>query len=230
MSGETAEVVKGAGRPANLLLVAPAATLEEREQRIRTYYTQAGTAYAMSAYYAVMTGFELHAAREQIGHGHWEEWVKEHCPFGPSTAWRLMEASRRKYRQIPNLAHVQDFMLGKAPGDLEPEQRQRLMEAVRDAAAGQTYRQMLLELGLLTDPKARGGDHGGGKSRSELTPDEKRDRAAEQAAEEWAEIEKALSIWCAKRRWQHCDNLSLTKARQTLEAALSLIPKPLFRE
>ena len=81
-------------------------------------------------------------------------------------------------------------------------------------------------MGILTEPKSRGGDHGGGAARAEMTEAERRERAVELARRDWAEVEKALSVWCAKGRWEHFSNLELQKARETLTSALALIPKP----
>jgi hypothetical protein len=146
------------GRPGIVLKLVPPATVEERAGRIRTYFGHAGTAYAMSAFYAIMAGLELIAAKGQVEHGQWEEWVREKCGFNPSTGWRLMEAARRKAREIANLAHVQDFISENTTlASLEATQRQALLDSVRDSTGGQSYRQLLIELGMLVDPRNRGG-------------------------------------------------------------------------
>jgi len=211
------------------LKLVPPATVEERAGRIRTYFGHAGTAYAMSAFYAIMAGLELIAAKGQVEHGQWEEWVREKCGFNPSTGWRLMEAARRKAREIANLAHVQDFISENTTlASLEATQRQALLDSVRDSTGGQSYRQLLIELGMLVDPRNRGGDHGGGAARAQMSDSEKRDRASQMARDEWEEIEKKLSLWCAKHRWEHLEALDLQRARQSLDAALAMIPKPVF--
>jgi hypothetical protein len=70
-----------------------------------------------------------------------------------------MQAAERKAAQIPNLAQCARFALGVSPTDLAPEQRKQLMAAVKDATDGQSWKQMGLELGIFSPPKALGGDN-----------------------------------------------------------------------
>ena len=162
---------RGRGRPPNILQIVGDKPIQERVKVIREYHQAAYACVAQGAMYAILTGFELIAARAQIGHGYWKSWVAQNCPFTYRTACNYMEAAQRKYPQIPKVQHVSSFALGVAPHLLPPAQREELIEAVRYATDGESVRQLYLDLGLIKPPpdySRLGGDHGGGLARAAL--------------------------------------------------------------
>lgn len=179
------------GRRANILKVAPERSLEERSTVIHDYHHAARTAYAQSAMYALLCGFELHAARAQLSHGQWEGWVKDNCPFTCSTAWRYMEAAKRKFKEIPNLAHVQDFAVGVSPLALPAPQRDKLIDAVKEATDGQTWRQLGLALGLMSKPKTGYQKH---HPRKEISAEDAVRLETEAARKTWQDLAQTLDF------------------------------------
>lgn len=151
------EVKRGVGRPSNILKLVEDRSLPERIGKIAEYHQAAKLCYSQSALYVIMCGFELHAARAQIGHGGWEKWVHENCPFTTQTAWNYLQAAERKAKDIPNLQRVGDFALGVSPLQLTAHQQADLFEIIHQATNEQTARQLYLELGLMKNPEARQG-------------------------------------------------------------------------
>jgi hypothetical protein len=108
------------------------------------------TCLAQGAGYALLCGFELHAARATVGHGGWEKWVETHCTFHPRSARRYMEAAERKSGEISNRTRVSDLkLLGRSAYEMTPEEQQTVIEAVQDKYADKTARQLWFELGAL---------------------------------------------------------------------------------
>jgi hypothetical protein len=203
------------GRAANLLQITGVRALPERADAIREYHVGAMTRMAQGAMYALLCGYELHAARAQLRHGQWEAWVAANCPFTTMTAWRYMQAAERKFKEIPNLTRVKDFALGVSPRDLQPEQRQELIEAVRFATDGDSWRQLCLDLGLIKDSprKALGGYHPR-KDQGEDATEEARRMTAD---ESWREHIAWLRIEGLKRKsWGYLDKAVLEELHGTL--------------
>lgn len=148
--------------------VSPRRTLVERIKVINDHHGAAMSAMGQAAMHAIMCGFELHAAKAELPHGEWAKWVVKNCEFSFRTAQCYMQVAARKVDHIAELSHVRDFSLGVAPHQLTAPQRQRLTEAIKDTVDDKSIRQMYLDLGIITeaDPKARGGDHGGGAARA----------------------------------------------------------------
>ncbi len=227
MSGETGVVVRGAaagargpGRPANVLALIGTRSLPERADRIRELHSEVGLGLAQTALKLILCGFELHAARAQIGHGQWEKWVADNCPFSTATAWRYLRAAEAKYRQVANLAHVQDLALVSDWRTVPKEQRQALMEAVSRSVDGQTVRQLYLDLGIVCEPRLGGGTGNGQRG----SPADRVDAAAAAARSDWHRIAKALATWCSRQAWRHLSQSEQTAAREILSGALSVMP------
>jgi len=189
LPAEPAET-KPAGR-ANILAIAPERTIAERAAVIADYHNAAATAYAQSAMYALLCGFELLAAKAQVAHGKWEPWVGENCPFSPVTAWRYMEAAKRKFKAIPNLSHVKDFALGMSPLDLPDERRTQLIEAVKEATDNQTWRQLGLELGFFKESKTGYQKY---HPRKNLTAEEQESAIRAAVGKSWHDLLRSLQM------------------------------------
>jgi hypothetical protein len=133
-----------------ILAVAPDRPIDQRIYMINRYHNAAMTCLAQGAAYALLCGFELHAARAQIGHGGWIKWVEAHCKFHRSSAWRYMEAAERKAPEIANVARVQHLrLLDRAAEGMSDEERQQVIDVVTDKYADKTARQLWFELGAL---------------------------------------------------------------------------------
>ena len=151
---------RGAGRPANILRIAPDRSMPDRIRIIREYHARAITRMAQGGLYAILTGFELLVARAQVGHGDWERWVEDNCPFSYRSAHRYCQAAERKKADIPNLTHVAD-LLDAPPEQLTPAERDQLYEAVRSVVPDEvSARQLYLELGVIKEPACAGGAGG----------------------------------------------------------------------
>ncbi len=214
---------RGPGRPANILKIAPPRPMPERIRVINEYHQCLMATFAQGAMYAILIGFELHAARATVQHGEWEGWVAANCEFHPATAWRYMQAAERKAKDIPNLARVQDFALGVAPHALAQKQREELFDCVRQATDGETIRQLYLELGLSKQPPQLGGHHprqGEAPTDAELTAARK-----QMALDVWKDLEKRLSQWFAKHQYELLSDLDLQNVREVLKGAMKLLPK-----
>lgn len=200
------------GRKPNILKLVADCSLPERTVKINEYHNLAMTALAQGAFYALLCGFELHAARAQSEHGQWEEWVADNCPFTSRTARKYMAAAEKKFKDIPKLANVMDFTVGVSPAQLQPQQRNLLVQSLRDATDGETMRQMYLDLGIIkADGKKRGGDHGGGKARADaLAGLTGLDLEKSLADEQWFDItEKIREFTMQRRRYVHVEEAKL---------------------
>ncbi|HRZ56003.1 MAG TPA: hypothetical protein P5525_11165 [Candidatus Paceibacterota bacterium] len=213
---------RGPGRPSNLLKIAPPRPMPQRIDIIRQYHESAIASLAQGAMYALLCGFELHAARLTVEHGKWEGWVETHCPFSKITAWRYMQAAEKKLKDIPNLSRVKDFSLGVAPHALSQEDRESLISSVRNAVEGDTIRQLYLDIGLAKLPAPKGGHHP--RSGAELTEAEKAELRKQAAAADWKAIELSLSRWVADHAWEHLDDMAVSRAKEVLKGALMLVP------
>lgn len=182
---------RGPGRPGNILKVAPPRSLPERIGKIQEYHNCAIASLAQGAMYALLCGFELHAARAALRHGEWEPWVEKHCPFSSRTALRYMDAAERKVKDIPNLTRVSDFALGVSPQALHEDQRRQLIDAIKNATDGESIRQMYLDLGIITEPKARGGHHPA-LDPKKLTAEEALQADRKMALETWKAVGETL--------------------------------------
>lgn len=205
------------GRPPNLLQIAPIRSEEERVRVIGEYHQAAQSCYAASAMYVLLCGFELHAERARIKHGGWMDWVERNCPFSHDTAGRYMEAAERKYKDIPNIAHVRNFIIGKSPLELPAAEREELIQAVKAATDGETVRQMYLELGMIQErakPKI-GGDTS--EFRKPKTTAEKLDLEKLDANEQIDLAVRYLREFVQKKRFVHVHPATLKSYRIAIE-------------
>lgn len=189
------------GRKANLLTIAPPRELPERANMIRQYHEAAVATFAQGAMYALLCGFELHAARAQLRHGEWGEWVERHCPFTARTAWNYMQAAERKFKEIPNLKRVSDFSLGVSSHDLHPDQRAQLVDAVRDATDGVSIRQLYLDLGLMSGAPTARTNPGDSFADDDTARRAKKRMARALASEKWPLVVGALREFVLVRNY-----------------------------
>jgi hypothetical protein len=148
-----AEVVgkEGSNLPAvGILAIAPPKPMPQRIEMINKYHAAAMTCLAQGAGYALLCGFELHAARATIGHGGWLKWVETNCHFHVRSAQRYMEAAERKAGEISNATHVSHLkLLARSAYEMTTEEQKQVIEAVQDKYADKTARQLWFELGAL---------------------------------------------------------------------------------
>lgn len=193
---------RGPGRPPKVLEIVGDKTLPERADQIRVYHQSAMTAAAQTAMYAILCGMELLAARAQIAHGRWEQWVMENCPFAPVTAWRYMQAAQNKMKDIPNLSARKDLLL-TAPHLLAEKDRKLLVDSVKDAVDGQSWMDLQLELGLRMPPKDKGGAReGAGRPRTSDFSEERKTSIRQQYKFMLDNLTKAILV---SKTWQYLD-------------------------
>ncbi|WP_181184453.1 DUF3102 domain-containing protein [Cupriavidus pinatubonensis] len=75
------------------------ATLPALASQIATEHAAAQSAYRQAVAHAIAVGRLLATAKAECGHGHFENWVRDNCPFSPRTARAYMQAAR----QLPEL-------------------------------------------------------------------------------------------------------------------------------
>jgi hypothetical protein len=217
---------KKRGRPTTIAKHAATMPLQRRVAVINQYHDAAKTCFAQGAMYALLCGFELHAAKEQVAHGEWENWVEKNCQFSPPTAWRYMAAAEGKFNLVPGLRRIAEFSLGVAPGALAAGHKQELLAALRGATDGETVRQMYLDLGIIKGPPPNpGGDHGGGAARAAklaaFTPE-----AVETslAVDLWAKLIAGLRDYAiVRRRWVRLDPADLRQGVESIKDCLRAI-------
>lgn len=219
-------IVKKVGRPSKLVRIAPDRPMPKRVKTIAEYHQAVIGCLAQGAFYAVMCGMELHAANRAVPHGEWETWLKENCPFSGDTARHYMSAAERKMGRINQLKAVSLFSLGVSPQSLSAEQRAKLLACVRDATDGESVQQLYLECGITKQRTPQGAAKSGAKV--DPPPVDKQALREKIALDDLKAWQAGLQTWISKRHYRHVGNVDLERAHQTLEAARSLIPRPLF--
>ena len=187
-----------------------------------------------AAWRGLRIGVLILKAHQDVPHGQFIRWLKVHVPFARCTSWRFVTIAERFLADSRlTLAEAYESLgpqaLIAAPAAGAAGKPSRPVQLAFDFVGDRSFRDLCDALGINLAGGKRGGDHGGGKARHDLTPAERRERAGHVAAHDWATIESDLSRWLAAKGWQHLDNLGLDRVRRALETALTLIPEPTFR-
>lgn len=137
------------GRSSEIAGRIEARPIAERIERINQYHQATATMFAQSACCALLCGYELLAARAEIGPGKWLAWVEANCAFDRTTAWRYMTAARHQWPQIEHVAHVQHLAVETPSAAMSDTDRAALMDVIRGSVGDRTWRQLALDLGVI---------------------------------------------------------------------------------
>ena len=143
---------KGRGRPAKILALAGARTLAERATAVNEYHLHFQSAAGQAVGFAALAGMELLAARAEVRHGLWLDWVGENCAFSDDTARRYMTLAERLAPQLAEGSHTRR-LLGVAPSAMTEESRASLTAALQAAADGQTLTGIYESMGIVRGPR-----------------------------------------------------------------------------
>ncbi len=130
--------------------------------RVQVYHNIARSCAAYAVFYGAMAGQELIALRQKVGSRKFQPTLTESMPWlAVSTAYLyigyadrfaarlaaiLPSAGRIELRQLPD------------PRDYEAAEKSDLFAQVRESTGVDTVEQMWLALGLMKEPRGRGGD------------------------------------------------------------------------
>jgi len=178
-------------------------TVDEHAAEIGKYWSLAKERVHQGAACMLLIGLELHAVRQRIAHGNkghggggWQKWIEANCEFSYISAYKWMEAASRKLATVGAIAGIKNFALGTSPTELNPKERLQLTAAVQKLAGDKTARQLMLELGLQTQSKTKGGFHPGKEHLEQYAKDH--DLAPHYEA--WpAAVQRAFRKWLAEQ-------------------------------
>lgn len=139
----------------------PANSIDERAERVGSYYHSGRRAAAQLVVYNVLAGIELIGIKEQIAHGEFTKWCEKHLPEGMShrSANYFMGLAEAL---IPKIAALNCGRPGEgfnfkqlqiANGELNDKEIRPFAEAVQEVTNGKAYTDLLREYGLMADPK-----------------------------------------------------------------------------
>ena len=207
------------GRPSKAETLLPDRTIEQREKEIIRHHELSGQHLAQSAVHAALAGLELQAAREQIEHGQFTEWVRTSFPFSEDTGQRYMRLAEGIKSMISKTAHVRflEDVFNAPPSELSDVKREKLVETLAKATEGQSLRQLYLDFGILKEPKRTGGYNG----RRDLTPDERLKLKREASLQTWSKLFKGLVSECKHQSWMDLSRIE----QETLHEMLTDITK-----
>ena len=173
----------------------------------------------------VVCGFELLALKRQVGHGRWVKFCDAHLfddkGFQLRHAQRYMEvatAIRQKMRGLED----QSGMAALDAGVLDMD---TVREALADTTNATSWRQLWMDLGLMRNPKPRGGDHGGGQARAEKLKQQAAELDFSLANEQWQRIILDLSDFTTMARYAHVHPATLQAGVARIKDCLSRITK-----
>ena len=171
----------------------------------------------------VVCGFELLALKRQVGHGRWVKFCDAHLfedkGFELRHAQRYMEvatAIRTKLRVLEDGDGLAEIDRGVLDMD-------KLREALADTTNASSWRQLWMDLGLMRNPKPRGGDHGGGVARAEQLKQAAADLDFSLANEQWARIVDDISNFAVMNRHAHIHPATLQAGMMRIKECLAKI-------
>lgn len=145
-------------------------SLSKIAESIATHHKMATEAALNAVEYACQAGELLNQAKEQVAHGEWLPWLREHCGLSERTARNYMRLSRLLKADPLKSARVADLPLRQALRELSETKvqpmtrddmdRELLFNIEQDKDAGQAYVLAIIKLGeKLIETKVKVG-HG----------------------------------------------------------------------
>jgi len=219
---------------------------DEYAERVVSFHVAAGQHASAAVYCAAAAGAVMLQRKKSLGWGKgftkWKEnlVLPDGKRLAPTTADRYMAlakeiAARLKIQMAenPNAPLVGDLPKGQVsalqllaefdPTEVNTLRRQAVAEAVREVTNEQSLTQLYFDWGIAKRPKHRGGDHGGGKARSEqcARPEERKEMWARV---EWPRIIGELRHFVLHDKL-HCylDPTNLHEGRKAIAECLDII-------
>jgi hypothetical protein len=196
----------------------------ESVQHIRQLHGEIMEHMRQFAEKVVVCGFELLALKRQVGHGRWGKFCESNLyaeGFSERHTRRYMEvatAIRQKMRGLED----QSGMAALDAGVLDMD---TVREALADTTNATSWRQLWMDLGLMRNPKPRGGDHGGGQARAEKLKQQAAELDFSLANEQWQRIILDLSDFTTMARYAHVHPATLQAGVARIKDCLSRITK-----
>ena len=135
--------------------------------RVQVYHNIARSCAAYAVFYGAMAGQELIALRQKVGNRKFQPTLAESMPWlSHSTAYLYIgyaEKFESRLKAICPTAGQIKLAALPDPRDYEAAERTELFEQVREKTGAETAVQMWLALGLMREPKPRGGSKAGRK-------------------------------------------------------------------
>lgn len=155
---------------------------------VNEYHELARASMAQSCAYMILAGVELLALKADAEHGTWEGMFPDgrggKCQNG--LAFGFSRETARSYMRLADAAkkrapELRELTASNTPLALmPPEQREKLVTAVRKTGDGQTYGELAKEWGLVKKPPGNGGgSQKGGDDAPKLTPQQLAEQAAQ---------------------------------------------------
>jgi hypothetical protein len=172
----------------------------------------------------VVCGFELLALKRQVGHGRWGKFCEAslYCDG-------LRERHLRNYMEVATAIRQKmrglEDQSGMAALDAGVLDMDTVREALADTTNATSWRQLWMDLGLMRNPKPRGGDHGGGQARAEKLKQQAAELDFSLANEQWQRIIMDLSDFTTMARYAHVHPATLQAGVARIKDCLSRITK-----
>lgn len=155
---------------------------------VNQYHDLAKASMAQSCAYMILAGVELLALKKDAEHGTWEAMFAKDSKgkstndcrfeFTVSTAKNYMRLGDAAKKNVPALREL--CATDKPLALMSAEDREKIVQVVKKAGDGNTYKELAQQWGLVKKPPGNGGgDQGGGGAEDPLTPEQAAERAAQ---------------------------------------------------
>ena len=188
------------GRPTKITAIAPQCALDKRVACIIEQFHLARVHTAEAARRMLIAGFHLHAAKEQVPHGEFLDWVETMFPFGRRWGQLCMQAAERMLDRVRGLEEIQTTVGEAIAPEVDPRRMDALIETMVGMAGNPTASQLLVGLGLREKPVKQ---IEGGEQKRVLTIEERTENLRVRTYKTWVcEWAKGMANSNRRQEWK----------------------------
>ena len=167
----------------------------DRVDRIKAYHQGCLKSFGDQMGYAFLAGVELNRLKDDLPHGKFTDFRKNHFAAIPDRSAQRYMAFGEALSKSATCGGFDDLKL-LSDGHLDAKQQEKILKAVHEVADGKTLTQLYRDLGVIRDKKPVGRQDGEKPKRLSLA--EQAELRKAQATEDWAVIDKALTVYTDK--------------------------------
>lgn len=137
-----------------------ALSVQARVDRVLSLNDQIAGAMRTFAVNVVVCGLELLALKKEVGHGKWLAFFNENLitkGLSDRSANNYMAVAEAFRRKSATRCGFEVKQLSAGTSEISPEQFDAIKAAMEDMTDATTWHQLLLDFGLMRDPKPKGG-------------------------------------------------------------------------